>query len=140
MKARNQGLATRCLEASVKAALAAMVCVPAARAADDAVLDLTLPKSVVEVGAGYVSDGSFKFGEYNGLQKKGAFAIGNIDVRGGAYGSDTDPTRWRITGTNLGPTTSIHFGRAAGARFKLPSPGVPPLGRPQPPVCRSVCG
>jgi hypothetical protein len=86
----------------VKAALAAMVCVPAARAADDAVLDLTLPKSVVEVGAGYVSDGSFKFGEYNGLQKKGAFAIGNIDVRGGGYGSDTDPTRWRITGTNLG--------------------------------------
>lgn len=102
MKARKQGFATRCLEASVKAALAAMVCVPAAHAADDAVLDLTLPKSVVEVGAGYVSDGSSKFGEYNGLEKKGGFAIGNIDLRGGGYGSDTDPTRWRITGSNLG--------------------------------------
>src|SRR5690349_9903926 len=102
MKARKQGFATRCLEASVKAALAGMAFVPAAYAADDAVLDLTVPKSVVEIGAGYVSDGSFKFGEYNGLEKKGGFAIGNIDLRGGGYGSDIDPTRWRVTGTNLG--------------------------------------
>ncbi len=31
----------------------------------------------VEVGAGYVSDDSFKFGEYNGLFEKGAYFIGN---------------------------------------------------------------
>ena len=33
----------------------------------------TTPTSTVEVGAGAVSDGSFKAGEYNGLQDKGAF-------------------------------------------------------------------
>ena len=31
----------------------------------------------VELGAGYVSDDSFKFGEYNGLFEKGAYFIGN---------------------------------------------------------------
>lgn len=35
----------------------------------------------VEVGAGYVSDDSFKFGEYNGLYEKGAYFIGNANVR-----------------------------------------------------------
>ena len=31
----------------------------------------------VEAGAGYVSEDSFKFGEYNGLNEEGAFLIGN---------------------------------------------------------------
>ncbi len=35
----------------------------------------------VEAGAGYVSDDSFKFGEYNGLNDEGAFAIGNATAR-----------------------------------------------------------
>ena len=35
----------------------------------------------VEIGAGYVSDSSFKFGEYNGLYEKGAYFIGNADAR-----------------------------------------------------------
>ncbi len=35
----------------------------------------------VEGGAGYVSEDSFKFGEYNGLQDKGAFFIGNATAR-----------------------------------------------------------
>jgi MtrB/PioB family decaheme-associated outer membrane protein len=35
----------------------------------------------VEVGAGYVSDDSYKFGEYNGLQDDGAFPIGNATAR-----------------------------------------------------------
>ncbi|HXF80138.1 MAG TPA: MtrB/PioB family decaheme-associated outer membrane protein [Usitatibacter sp.] len=118
MRINKQGFAARCLEASVKAALAAMVCAPAAYAADDAVLDLTVPKSVVEIGAGYVSDGSFKFGEYNGLEKKGGFANGNFDLRGGAYGSDTDPTRWRVTGTNLGLETRSLTGQY-GAQGRL---------------------
>jgi MtrB/PioB family decaheme-associated outer membrane protein len=35
----------------------------------------------VEAGAGYVSDDSFKFGEYNGLHDEGPFAIGNASAR-----------------------------------------------------------
>jgi MtrB/PioB family decaheme-associated outer membrane protein len=35
----------------------------------------------VEGGAGYVSDNSYKFGEYNGLQDDGAFLIGNASAR-----------------------------------------------------------
>jgi MtrB/PioB family decaheme-associated outer membrane protein len=35
----------------------------------------------VEVGAEYVSDDSFKFGEYTGLKEKGAYFIGNATTR-----------------------------------------------------------
>ena len=35
----------------------------------------------VELGAGYVSDDSFKFGEYTGLNEQGGFAVGNADAR-----------------------------------------------------------
>ncbi|MBF0463402.1 MAG: MtrB/PioB family outer membrane beta-barrel protein, partial [Magnetococcales bacterium] len=41
-------------------------------------------------------------GDYTGLGEKGAYAIGNIDLRGGdAYDSD-GTQRWRVKGTNLG--------------------------------------
>lgn len=35
----------------------------------------------LEAGAGYVSEDSYKFGEYNGLQDDGAFPIGNATAR-----------------------------------------------------------
>ena len=35
----------------------------------------------VEAGVGYVSEDSYKFGEYNGLNEEGAFAIGNATAR-----------------------------------------------------------
>ena len=35
----------------------------------------------VELGAGYVSDSSFKFGAYNGLYEEGAYFIGNATAR-----------------------------------------------------------
>ena len=35
----------------------------------------------VEIGAAYVSDDSFKFGEYTGLVDEGAYFIGNADAR-----------------------------------------------------------
>ena len=35
----------------------------------------------LELGAGYVSDDSFKFGEYTGLNQQGGFAVGNADAR-----------------------------------------------------------
>jgi MtrB/PioB family decaheme-associated outer membrane protein len=35
----------------------------------------------VEGGVGWVSDDSFKFGEYNGMEDKGAFVVGNATAR-----------------------------------------------------------
>ena len=52
----------------------------------------------VDVGAGSVSDKSAKFGEYNGLNKKGAFFIGDGAVRS----RGTDGAYWNLNASNLG--------------------------------------
>ena len=71
--------------------------------ADNSELDeLTKPKSKVEAGVGGVTEDSWKFGQYNGLNKSGAFGIGNFDIRGGGDYDSNDATRWRITGKNIG--------------------------------------
>jgi MtrB/PioB family decaheme-associated outer membrane protein len=63
----------------------------------------TRPTSTVEVGPTDVSDASFKAGEYNGLQKQGAYGLGNVDLRGGTAGYNSDSTRrWRVKGNDLG--------------------------------------
>ena len=51
-----------------------------AQGADDEVRRLTTADSEVEVGLGYVSDDSFKFGDYTGLHESGAHLIGNADL------------------------------------------------------------
>lgn len=53
---------------------------------------------IIELGVGNVSDSSFKYGEYTGLNKKGAFAIGNASVR--SRGDDAN--YWNIDASNLG--------------------------------------
>jgi MtrB/PioB family decaheme-associated outer membrane protein len=63
------------------------------------------PIGTVEVGVGNVSDGSYKAGEYNGLQKKGAFFIGDLDLRSGTSYNSASALRWRIKGTDLGQET-----------------------------------
>lgn len=64
------------------------------------------PASTIEVGPSAATDGSYKAGEYNGLEKKGANALGNIDWRGGGAGFNSDSAlRWRIKGTDLGLET-----------------------------------
>ncbi len=63
----------------------------------------TSQTSTVEVGPGAVSDDSYKAGEYNGLQNAGAFGIGNVDLRGGNAGYNSETTRrWRVRGNDLG--------------------------------------
>jgi MtrB/PioB family decaheme-associated outer membrane protein len=55
----------------------------------------------VDVGAGSVSDKSAEFGQYNGLDKKGGFFIGDGSVRSrGADGS-----YWNMNASNLGLDT-----------------------------------
>jgi MtrB/PioB family decaheme-associated outer membrane protein len=105
-RSHNPPSALRPVAAAVQVALAliaAMGLAPA-QAADDAVLELTQPRSTVEAGATYVDDDSFKFGEYNGLQKKGLHPDLGFDIRGGAaYNSESGSAqRWRLVGTHLG--------------------------------------
>lgn len=92
----------------------------AAAADDPAVLELTQPKSTVEIGAGDVSSSSYKFGEYNGLAHQGGFVIGNADVSGGgSYDSDS-VTRWNLHANDLGLQASdVTFDFREQGRFKI---------------------
>ena len=103
MKRIQQRTAPRASVIAVRAALAALAIAPVAYAADDADKALMTPSSSIEVGVGHVSDHSAKFGEYNGLYKDGAYAIGNVDLKGGA--GDAGAFRWRLTGKDLGLQT-----------------------------------
>jgi MtrB/PioB family decaheme-associated outer membrane protein len=94
---------------AVGSALATLVLVPLANAADEAaaaaVADLTQSPNTVEIGIGTVKDADAKFGEYNGHDNDGTYGIGNFDLRGGsAYNSD-GVTRWRVTGSDMGLDT-----------------------------------
>ena len=66
-------------------------------AADD-VEGAELPINEVELGLGFVSDDSWKFGRYNGLYREGTYLIGDI------YTQDIneDAEYWWVRGTNLG--------------------------------------
>lgn len=70
MRNSQNGLLMRGCVLAVRGALAALVMVPCAYAAEpenDDVRALTQPVSKVELGVGYVNHASAKFGEYNGL-------------------------------------------------------------------------
>jgi MtrB/PioB family decaheme-associated outer membrane protein len=92
--------------------LAALAWIPNAWAAegDDAVRALTQPTSSVEAGGIYVTNGSSKFGEYNGLDKQGGYFLGNLEVFGSG-GADS-AFRWRILGYDVGLDTRNIMGEA----------------------------
>jgi hypothetical protein len=71
----------------------------------DAVAALTQPSSEVEVGVGAVTQDSFKFGEYNGLQRQGAYAIGGFSLSGGGRYDSDSVSRWDLLGSELGLDT-----------------------------------
>ena len=100
----------------------------------DAIAELTRPVSKIEIGAGSLSDNAYANGNYSGLDRKGGFFIGNIDLRGSQYSygnSEDDKTRWRIIGTHLGlGSRSIvgEYGRLGAYRItfghdEIPRPG-----------------
>jgi MtrB/PioB family decaheme-associated outer membrane protein len=102
MNGKQERFARRALVLALQAALTAAL--PAAAvAADGDAADPRVRESVVEVGVLNVDKDSAKFGEYNGLDKKGAYAIGNF----GLYGGDGDAGafRWKAVGTQLGLDT-----------------------------------
>lgn len=59
--------------------------------------------TTLEGGFGYVSQGSFKFGEYNGLQEQGGFFRGNILSR---YRNVENARFWDIEAHNIGLSTA----------------------------------
>jgi MtrB/PioB family decaheme-associated outer membrane protein len=71
----------------------------------EAVAQLTQPAGEVEVGVGAVTSDSYKFGEYNGLQRKGAYAIGGFSLSGGGLYDSNSVSRWSLLGTELGLDT-----------------------------------
>ncbi|MCX7187322.1 MAG: MtrB/PioB family decaheme-associated outer membrane protein [Methylophilales bacterium] len=98
------------LALAVQSALLVMFALPMIATADAAVDDeataLTHPTNSVEVGVSNVSRDSAKFGEYNGLDKSGAYGIANINLRGGSAYDDSDSVmRWQLKATDLGTTS-----------------------------------
>ena len=70
-----------------------------ALAADDDVAALIRPDNQIELGVGYVSDPSFKFGNFTGLHDNGAHLIGNIDLN---RRNEANTHYFSLTGRNLG--------------------------------------
>jgi MtrB/PioB family decaheme-associated outer membrane protein len=94
-----------CLAALLAPVLVAPVHAADPGSVDPAIAELTCPRSTVEIGAGYVSRGSYKFGQYNGLGKEGGFALGGLDLRGGGNYDSDSVLRWHLQGADLGLQT-----------------------------------
>lgn len=114
MKSTNRKLAIKVLALAVQGALAAMAAAPLAAYAQsdegEDVATLTNPTNTVEIGVANVAKDSTKFGEYNGMNKKGPYLIGNVDAKGGdSYGMNSGTRRWSVNVTDLG-TTSRELG------------------------------
>ena len=127
MRTSKQSFSNRASVSMLRAALLGLALLPSAHAdeQDDSELakaELTRQSSQIELGIGYVDKDSFKYGEYNGLNSQGAYGIGNLDLRGGGVYDSSDPTRWRVSGSNLGLDTrdiSAEYGRQGSFRLKL---------------------
>jgi len=105
---------------ALSGALGALIVASGARAADDSNLirELMQPTNFIELGALYVSESSAKFGEYNGLDKRGTYFIGNFQL----YGNTNPDTafRWRVEGTDLGlDTRSIRGDVGEQGRYRI---------------------
>ncbi len=122
MKTKQEKWVVGASVAGVRAALLALAVAPAASyaAESDDVRQLTHPTSFLEAGAGYVSQDSFKFGEYNGLSERGLFGIFGLGIFGGGAWDSGDTTRWSIVGTDLGlETRDIRAEYGQQGRFRI---------------------
>lgn len=92
----------------------------AAEPVDPAIADLVQRTGWVEVGLGAISNGNYKANEFSGLQRKGGYFVGNLDLRGGGeYGSD-DATRWRLKASDLGTNErSVQGEYGVQGRYRL---------------------
>ena len=99
----ERSIETRFNRTLLAASIAAIgLAIPAAAFADqtaDEIRRLTRPDSEIELGVGDVSGKSFKFGDYTGLNKRGAYGIANISV---VRRGDDDARYLEIVARNLG--------------------------------------
>ena len=122
MNTHTNGSIARASVAAVRGALVALALAATANSAVAQDAQEPKPTGTVEVGVGDVGQGSYKAGEYNGLQKKGAFFIGDLDLRSGASFDSASALRWRIKGTDLGLETrglSAQIGVQGKFRFNF---------------------
>ncbi len=90
---------------TVLAASLAVVFGPAT--AEEEVLRLITPESLVRVGAGYLTDDAARFGQYSGLKSEGLYGIADLDM---VRRDDTTGTWLRFGGRNLGlESRSLRF-------------------------------
>ena len=59
----------------------------------------------IEVGAGFLSSGSFRLGKYTGMTDKGALGVGNVVIRKRDAWDSNGTRYWQVLGTNLGLTS-----------------------------------
>ncbi len=103
MTSKERNFKTRASVIAVRGALVALALMPAAYAADgDDVRAQTQGKNAVEIGVGHVDKSSAKFGEFNGLNKDGAYVNGGFSLRGGGPYDSGSTTRWSVEASNLG--------------------------------------
>jgi MtrB/PioB family decaheme-associated outer membrane protein len=125
MKARNRRLPMQLLALAVRSALVATIVAPpiafSQDNSDDDVKSLTLPTNFVQAGDNYNSNGSDKFGEYDGLNKQGSTFVGDLSIAGGdAYGAGTGTMRYSLSGSDLGTTAgSINASASDQGRWNL---------------------
>ena len=112
---------TTVLLGGLPAAIAILCSVPAAADESNPTKEeLTTPQNSVELGGGGVSHGSYKFGEYNGLEDQGAFGIASFHLAGGGAYDGTDATRWHLNATDLGTAArSADADYGVQGRFRL---------------------
>lgn len=92
------------------------------------VKDLTEIQSVVEIGIGFITQDSFRFGKFNGLENDGPYGIFNVDYyrRGAWDGDDADYVRLR--GHDLGLDSrsgGIEVGRQGDYRVRATYDEIP---------------
>src|SRR6266513_1943930 len=111
-------LLTHCVLLSTAFAWRADAAEPAS--GEQAIRELTQPTSELEVGVGDVTQGSYKFGEYNGLQREGAFPILNFDLSGGGLYNSDSLERWSARGADLGiDTRQLDVDYAQQGKFRI---------------------
>ena len=120
MKTGERSFAASAISRAIRGALLLMCAAPLVAAAQEAEGDdvkaLTCPTNYVEIGVLNVPTDSTKFGEYNGLNESGVYALADFDVRGGdAWCDGNGPLRWQASGSNLG-TTSRELGASVTAQ------------------------
>jgi len=81
---------------------------------------IIITTSSVELGLGWVSADSFKFGEYSGLTDESPFGIANIDILRRSPYDGPSTEYWEIYGSNVAlDSRSVHLEYGQQGRFSL---------------------